>query len=146
MKLLAILLAVLLAISIYFNIRCDRGENTPGEVQWSADSLDMNNVKLMDLKLCIQGQNGDSCISSFDGMKGGTIELEKILPMLADTNINCLSFAYVYTPSADGTNNGKFNLVFHGNRYERGDGGMTIRYLPGPTYASDWMCPTDCPY
>lgn len=147
MKLLLILLAVLLAISIYFNIKCDWGDMKPGEIEWNADSVNIKDLVPTKLALCLINANADTtCADNFKGMAGGSIEFEKLIPMLSDTSINCLSYSFAMV-SSSGTNElDSLVLIFHGNRYEDDGGGrMYIKYIPGPSYASDWMCPTICP-
>ena len=144
-KQLAILLAILLAISIYFNIRCEWGEKTP-EFSWSQDSIPPSKLDSMKttLNLCSQSSaNQDSCIKVGDGKEGGSVMLEKLgLISINPTEVNCLSYFYSYTQSAAGAL-GSMTLVFHGDYYDAAT--HEIKAGPGPYYSSDMLCPTYCP-
>lgn len=142
-KQLAILLAILLAVSVYYNIECRMEEGT-GPYAWDKDSVDRKIVhSLTDrMVMCMKGVNSDSCSSVVTGMDGGSVELEKLGLISVDPmNVNCLSYYFIFEDGSSGTA-GSLKLLFHGDKYD--ETGKIISG-PGPYYTSDMLCPVDCP-
>ena len=143
-KQIAILLAILLAISIIFNIRCEWGSHEPETLTWAPATItDAEIAKgAIQISLCSTDSNGTvSCSTDSIGMRGGSIDFETLAPMFADTNVNCLSYSFWY--DASGTEATGLKVVFHANRYDEASG--RIIYVDGPSYVSDMPCPTNCP-
>lgn len=148
-KHLAILLAILLAISIYYNIECYMDGRNVTELGVAPATFDPDSLTVIpdgtQLIMCLKNSKGkDTCATDSLGMRGGSIMIEKIYSMMPDTNINCLSYYFVFTPSNDPLKSGKLSLVFHGNRYDEASRKLTR--LAGPYYASDMECPEHCPH
>jgi len=146
-KQFAILLAILLAISLYYNIECYiDGRPIANEV--APVTFDPDSLKIIpdptQLSMCIVDAGGIiKCSADSLGMLGGSVKIEKIYSMMGDSSINCLSYYFVYSPSDASGKAGYLKLVFHGNYYDEAN--RKINKLTGPYYSSDMECPINCP-
>jgi hypothetical protein len=88
--------------------------------------------------------NGDyKSFTTFCGINGGSMQTTNLMRAYNanPTQLNCLSYSYIFKPDLTNPGNSTLTVKFHLNNYSSG----RINRQTGSDYYSDWLCPTYCP-
>jgi hypothetical protein len=152
-KYIALLLAILLAISVYFNVKCDWGSEEPGELTWPKDTISMEeflNSKYQ-LSLCAYDQTGKAyCMPDSLGMRGFAVQAEKLALIIgypSNPPVKYVCFSYEFTQGTlpgpgSGGRSGQLTTKYCGASWDEAN--QVLRTIT-PAFSSDMTCPNYCP-